>query len=167
MGFRVAVIDLNAEPIHSILLNCQVRIEPARRRYEAAEQERLVDLFGSAERWGQTVRPMLWENVSTVVPGFTGETIVELPVPCSFDMTIAATRYFDALESGDVALSFLFSGTVFHEDQEGNGLRAAPIPWDREAKFRLPVATWKGLLARYYPDTAWLALRNEIFDRLQ
>ena len=68
---------------------------------------------------------MLWENVSTVVPGFTGETIVELPVPCSFDMTIAATRYFDALESGDVALSFLFSGTVFHEDQEGNGRRAA------------------------------------------
>ena len=36
-----------------------------------------------------------------------------------------------------------------------------------EAKFRLPVATWKGLLARYYPDTAWLALRKEVFDRLQ
>jgi hypothetical protein len=46
-------------PIHGIVLRCQVRIEPARRHYTAAEKERLLDLFGTPERWGQTLRPLL------------------------------------------------------------------------------------------------------------
>ncbi len=58
--------------IHAVVLRCQVRIEPARRRYNAAEKDRLLDLFGTPERWGQTLRPLLWTHVSAVVPPFTG-----------------------------------------------------------------------------------------------
>src|SRR6478672_978467 len=101
-------------PIHAVALRCQVRIEPARRRYDAPEQERLSDLFGTPERWGQTLRTMLWTHVSAVVPPFTGSGIVDLPVPCSFDFSLAATKYFDALEEGDMPLCFLFSGTIFY-----------------------------------------------------
>src|SRR5947209_8474335 len=67
-------------PVHAVLLRCQVRIEPARRRYTPAEQQRLLDLFGTPERWGQTLRPMLWTHVSTAVGSFTGSAVVDLAV---------------------------------------------------------------------------------------
>ena len=59
-------------------------------------------------------------------------------------------------------LTFLFSGTVFYNSP----LQVAPIPWDREAKFRLPVHVWRDMMDQYYPNLAWLALRRDIFDRL-
>ena len=114
------------------MLRCQVRIEPARRRYTPAEKERLLDLFGTPERWGQTLRPMLWTHVSAVVPPFEGEAVVDLPVPCSFDFSLAATKYFAALDGGEIPLCFLFSGTIFYEAADG-GLQVAQIPWEKEA----------------------------------
>ena len=42
-------------PIESVLLECQVRIEPTRRQYSPAEQSRLSDLFGEPARWGRDV----------------------------------------------------------------------------------------------------------------
>jgi hypothetical protein len=165
LRFRLRVAEKTATPVHTIVLRCQVRIEPGRRRYTTQEKERLLDLFGTPERWGQTVRPMLWTHAVVSVPSFTGSTEVDLPVPCSFDFSLAATKYFGALEEGDIPLCFLFSGTVFHE-AEGRGLQVAQVPWDREASFRLPAATWRGLMDAYYPNSAWLCLRRDVFDRL-
>src|SRR3954469_15204491 len=111
-------------PIHSIALNCQLRIEPARRRYDPREQQRLLDLFGAPERWGQTLRPLPWTHASVVVRPFEGSTTVDLPVPCSYDFSLAATRYFDALKGGEIPLCLLFSGTIFYEAGE-RGLQVA------------------------------------------
>jgi hypothetical protein len=152
-------------PINAVALRCQVRIEPARRRYEVREKERLLDLFGTPERWGQTLRPMLWTHVNTMVPPFAATTVIDLPVPCSFDFSLAATKYFDALEAGDIPLCFLFSGTVFYETPEG-ALQVRQISWEKEASFRLPAATWRSLMDEYYPNSAWLRLRKDVFDRL-
>ena len=152
-------------PVHSIVLRCQLRIEPGRRRYSATEQDRLLDLFGTPERWGQTLRPMLWTHASTTVPPFTGVGIADLPVPCSYDFCLAATKYFAALEDGDIPLCFLFSGTIFYQNDDGL-LQAAQIAWDREATFSLPAATWHALMEAYYPNSAWLCLRKDVFDQL-
>ncbi len=152
-------------PVHTVALRCQIRIEPARRRYRPEEQQRLLDLFGTPERWGQTLRPMLWTHVSVLVPSFAGSTTVDVPVPCSHDFTLAATKYFDALEEGEIPLCFLFNGTIFYEAEDG-ALRVAQIPWDKEASYRLPAATWKALTELYYPNSAWLCLRKDVFDRL-
>ena len=152
-------------PIHAVALRCQIRIEPARRSYSAAEKDRLRDLFGTPDRWGQTLRPMLWTHVSANLPPFEGEAVADLPVPCSLDFSLAATKYFAALDDGDIPLCFLFSGTVFYETED-RGLQVAQVPWDREAYFRLPAATWKALMELYYPNAAWLRLRKDVFDRL-
>jgi hypothetical protein len=152
------------KPIHSVVLRCQVRIEPTRRSYSTVEKERLRDLFGSSERWGQTVRSMLWTHVSIVVPPFEGSTEVNLPVPCSYDFNLAATKYFAALEGGDLPLCFLFSGTIFYQGVDGT-LQVAQISWEKEADFRLPAATWREMMDHYYPNTAWLCLRKDVFDR--
>lgn len=154
-----------ATAIHSVTLRCQVRIEPARRHYTSAEKERLLDLFGTPERWGQTLRPMLWTHVTSVVPPFEGSRIVELPVPCSSDFTLAATKYFGALDQGEVPLCFLFSGTIFHEGLEGD-LQVEQISWEKEASYRLPASTWHALMEQHYPNMAWLCVRKDVFENL-
>jgi hypothetical protein len=164
---RVSAAPAGPEPVpvHAVALRCQIRIEPARRRYGAPEQERLRDLFDTPDRWGQTLRAMLWTHTSVVVPAFTGETVADLPVPCTYDFNVAATRYFYALEDGEVPLSLLFSGTVFHEAEDG-ALQVSPISWEKEASFRLPVRVWQDMMDLYYPNSAWLCLRKDVFERL-
>ena len=164
---RITALDKdNPSPrIQTIALQCQIRIEPARRQYSTAEQAGLLDLFGEPQRWSQTLKSMLWTHAGLVVPPFEGTTLVDLPVACTFDFTVAATKYFYALEAGTIPIILLFSGTIFHEGPEGL-LATAQIPWDKEARFQLPAAAWRQLMELYYPNSAWLSLRRDVFDRL-
>lgn len=164
--FKLRVSNAKAEePIQTIALRCQIQIEAARRHYSSDEQERLRDLFGEPERWGQTLRSTLWTHTSLIVTHFTGSTVVDLPVPCTFDFNVAAVKYFAGLEGGEVPLCLQFSGTIFYA-AEGSALQAAQIPWNKEAKFRLPVAIWREMINIYYPNIAWLCLRRDVFERL-
>jgi Family of unknown function (DUF6084) len=166
VAFRLRVENRpGEEAIHSIALHAQIQIETPKRRYSTAEQERLLDLFGEPGRWGQTLRPMLWTHADVTVPAFSGSIAVDLPVPCSFDFNLAATKYFYGLSSGEVPLIFLFSGTCFCAGAAGN-LEVGRIPWSKEARFRLPVEAWREMMASYYPSSAWLRVRQDVFDRL-
>ncbi|MGH7867433.1 MAG: DUF6084 family protein, partial [Candidatus Dormibacteraceae bacterium] len=166
LAFKLRITSLPPDQvIHTLSLRCQVQIEPTRRRYEAAEQGKLADLFGAPERWARTVRSLLWMNTSLTVPGFSRSTVVDLQLPCTFDFNIAATKYFHALEAGDIPLCVLFSGTIFYNG-EGDALQVAQIPWDREANFRFPAAVWKQMMDTHYPNTAWLCLERDSFERL-
>jgi len=157
LAFKLRVANANpAETIHTVVLRCQIQIEVARRRYTAEEQERLRDLFGEPERWGQTLRNLLWTNTSAVIPQFTGVTTADLHVPCTFDFSVATTKYFNGL---------MFSGSVFYADSNG-ALNVAPISWDKETKFRLPLKVWKDMMDAFYPNSAWLCLRRDIFEEL-
>ena len=155
----------SSRPVRSLSLNAQIRIVPARRGYEEGDQARLVELFGTPERWGETLRGFLWTNTTLVVPPFQGSTTVELPVSCTYDLEVAAARYFQALGDGDVPLEFLFSGTVFYLDENG-ALRTVQVPWECEAQFRLPLGIWRRAIENHFPGSAWLRLRRDVFDRL-
>ena len=166
LAFRLRVKNAHAdETIHTVVLRCQIQIEVTRRRYTALDQERLHDLFGEPERWGQTLRNLLWTNTSCVIPQFTGATTVDLQVPCTFDFSIATTKYFNSLSDGDIPLFLLFSGSVFYSDASA-ALRVAPISWEKETRFRLPLKVWKDMMDAYYPNSAWLCLRRDIFEEL-
>ena len=156
---------IDDEPIHTLALNCQVQIEPARRHYTSKEQEKLLDLFGEPERWSKTIRPLLWMNTSISVPAFTNTTVVDLPIACSFDFNVATTKYFHALETGDIPVCVLFSGTIFYRG-ENTALQVAQVPWNREANYRIPATLWKEMMDTYYPNSAWLRLERGVFDRL-
>lgn len=155
----------SSESIQSISLNCQLQIQPLGRSYSAMEESRLLDLFGERERWGQTMRPLHWINLVLKVPPFTAETIVDLPLPCSFDFEVAANKFFYGLEQGSVAVNAMFSGTVFFFN-ENHTLQIAQISWDREARFRVPVEVWKAALDAHFPKSAWMRLPRDVFDRL-
>jgi hypothetical protein len=164
LKLRITNLPLEQE-IHTLALRCQVQIEPTRRRYASPEQAKLRDVFGEPERWGRTVRTLLWMNTSVAVPGFRGSTIVDLELPCTFDFNIATTKYLHALEAGDIPLCVLFSGTAFYQSDEST-LQVAQIPWDREANFRFPAAVWQQMMDEHYPNSAWLCLQRDAFDRL-
>jgi hypothetical protein len=154
-----------SESIHTLTLKCQVQIEPAKRRYQAPEQEKLADLFGEPSRWSRTVKPLHWMNTTVAVQGFSDNVLVNLELPCTFDFNVATTKYFHALQDGEIPLCIMFSGTAFYQGLEG-ALQVAQIPWDREAYFRLPVTVWKQMMDAHYPNSAWLSLRRDAFELL-
>jgi hypothetical protein len=164
--FRLRVANADSEEaIQTIVLHTQIRIEATRRRYDAREQERLVDLFGEPERWSKTLQSLLWAHVDVTIPRFSRETVVELPVPCVYDFNLAATKYFYAAENEEIPLLFLFSGTIFYQFPDG-GLQAGQVSWEKEAPFRLPAHVWKQMMDCYYPNGAWLRIDRATFDRL-
>ncbi|MGW1490411.1 DUF6084 family protein [Streptomyces sp. NPDC002402] len=161
--FRLRITASGNARVHALALRCQIRIEPARRGYEPAEADGLADLFGDRSRWGSTLQPVQFAQVSHMVPGFTGETETELAVPCTYDMDVAATRYFNALEAGEVPLLMLFSGTAF---AGAGGFRVEPVPWDREAAFRMPVEVWQEMVEQHFPGCGWIRLPRDTVDAL-
>jgi hypothetical protein len=166
LAFKLRITNADpAETVHSVALRCQIQIEVTRRRYDAEEQEHLRDLFGEPDRWSQTLRNLLWTHVNVNVPPFKGETVVELPVPCTFDFNVGATKYFHGLGDGEVHLCLMFSGTIFYA-AEGEHLQVSPISWEKDASFKLPVKVWREMMDSYYPNSAWLCLRRDLFERL-
>jgi len=162
--FKVRITDAEKQPIHSIALRVQVQIEPVRRRYTPEEQVHLKELFGEPERWSKTVQPLLWTNVSASVSAFDGSIVADVQVPCTFDFNVAVTKYLYGLDAGEIPTTLLFSGTVFHAGRMG--LQIAQIPWDRSASYRLPVQAWKEMMDLYYPNTAWVCLQRDVFEKL-
>jgi uncharacterized protein DUF6084 len=165
LALKLRLTDSGEEPVHAVMLDCQVRIEAPRRRYVPAERERLGELFGDPSRWSQTLRSLLWTHASVNVPPFTGSVLVDLRLPCTYDFNVQVTKYFDSLEDGEVPLTLLFSGSIFFA-APGGALQVERVSWSKEAGYRLPVRVWRDVIDHYYPNTAWLNLHKDVFDRL-
>lgn len=166
LAFKLRITNTDAaQVIQSVALRCQIQIESTHRKYCPEEQAKLRDLFGEPDRWSRTLRGMLWTHTNVMVPQFKESTVVDLPVPCTFDFNVAATKYFAALAEGDVPLNLMFSGTIFYE-AVAEGLQVEQISWDRETKFRLPVRVWQEMMDVYYPNSAWLCLQRDVFEKL-
>ena len=151
--------------VRSVALNVELRLAATRRRHDAREERRLVELFGPVEQWGRSLTTLHWATTTLQVPPFTGSALVDLHVPCTYDLEVTASKYLDALADGTVPLEFLFSGTVFYAGS-GGLLQVARIDWESEAAYDLPVAVWREMMDRHFPDSSWLRLRRDQFDRL-
>jgi hypothetical protein len=165
MSFVLRIAETSGQKVDAIALRCQIRIEPARRRYSDAEAERLNDLFGETRRWADTLKPLQFATVSVMVPGFSGSTEFDLPVMLSYDLEIGSARYFAGLDAGEVPLLLLFSGTVFAVT-EGR-LQVQQVPWSKEVSYRLPVTVWREAIDVHFPNSAWIRMTRETLDELQ
>jgi hypothetical protein len=164
MTLQLRIAETTGQRIDAIALRCQIRIEPARRKYSAQEAEQLNDLFGDTARWADTLKPMQFTTVSTMVPGFAGNVEVSLPVPFTYDLEIGSARYFTGLEDGEIPLLLLFSGTVFSVN-EGR-LQIEQIPWSKEAHFRVPLSVWREAIDAHFPDSGWIKVSNSVLTEL-
>ena len=165
LSLILRISETNGQRIEAIALRCQIRIEPARRRYSAAEAERLNDLFGDTERWADTLKPMQFSTVATMVPGFSGAIEVDLPIPFTYDLEVGSARYFDSLEAGEIPLLLLFSGTVFTVID--GRMQVQQVPWSKEATYRLPVSVWREAIDAHFPNSAWIKMSRQTLEDLQ
>ena len=153
------------ETIQSVILQAQIQIQAPGRSYNESEKPKLIDLFGTPDQWGTTLRARLWTLSNTTVRSFAGSTEAVLPVPCSFDLNVAGTKYFYALDGGEVPLLFLFSGTIFYAAPDGH-LQVQQISWNKECTYSMPVSVWQKMMDEHYPNTAFLTLERDVFNRL-
>jgi hypothetical protein len=164
LTFSLTITERSGVRVHAIALRCQIRIEPHRRRYSAAEAQRLHDLFGDPSRWAETVKPIQLATVTTMVPTFTAVTETDVQVPCTYDLEVASARYLQGLDDGTIPLLLLFSGTVFVAN--GDSFSVELVPWSAEASYRLPVSVWQELVDIHFPNSAWLRCSRQTLDEL-
>jgi hypothetical protein len=165
MLFSASVSDRSGYEIQSIALTVQVMIDPAKRGYDPETRARLAELFGPPASWAPSTSGLAWARVSTAVPGFTGMTPFGIEVPCTYDLEVAATKYFYAVRDRSVPLSFHFNGNVFFRGR-GDRLQVVPVPWSATAQYRMPVARWRAMIAEHYPGGGWIRVDDETLDAL-
>jgi hypothetical protein len=165
MTLRLRIAETTGAKVAAIALRCQIRIEPQRRRYSAEEADHLHDLFGDTDRWADTVKPIQLATLSTMVPSFTGSITHDLPLPCTYDLEIASTKYFSALEDGVIPLLLLYSGTIF--GVEDGRMAVHQVSWSKESAFPLPVPVWREMVDRHFPDSAWFRVNLDTMAALR
>jgi hypothetical protein len=163
--FSLRAAEPTGREVYTVALSSQIHIDPGLRSHDPETRELLVDLFGTPERWAATTTSIVWAEVDRLVPSFTGATEFELPVPCTYDLEVTASKYLYALPDGEVPLSFHFSGRIFYRGDDGR-LQVVMAPWST-ATFRLPVATWKKMIDLHYPGSSWIRVNAETLERLQ
>ena len=160
------ITEAAGREVYMVALSIQLMIDPARRRYDNATRERLVELFGAPERWAVTTRSLVWSHLDVVVPAFTGSTTVSVPIACHYDLELAAAKYLHSLPDGEAPLALHFNGMIYYPDANGR-LQMVLIPWSKSIDFRMPVSVWRETIDHYYPSTAWIAVGSETYESLQ
>jgi hypothetical protein len=162
---RLRITESSGAKIDAIALRTQIQLEVQRRRYTTGESALLEELFGSPARYADTLKPMLWTHVSTMVLSFDEETEVELHVPCSYDFEVAAHKYLASLQDGIIPLNLQFSGTAFVE--RAGTVMPQFVPWSCETRYALPVSVWREAVDASFPNCAWIRVDRDLFDELR
>lgn len=166
MLFRLRVEEPGGHDVFTIALGAQIHFDPGKRTYDPATRAELIDLFGEPERWAATTRSFMWRKVDVLVPSFRDAVELDLPVPCDYDLEVAATKLVYALPDGEVPISMHFSGTVMYRGPDGR-VQITQIPWERSASYRLPVAAWRAMIAHHYPHSGWIRLHEDTLAALR
>ncbi len=166
VSLDLQISEPTGRSVYMIALRIQLMLEPARRSYDARARAALEELFGAPERWALTTRPLLWSQLDVLVGPFTSQTVVEVPIPCSYDLELAAVKYLHALDAGFAPAAAHFNGTVYYRGEDGR-IQIVLVPWTKSIGFHMPVAVWREAIGQHYPGTAWLAVRERTLERLR
>lgn len=171
MLFETVATESTGAEIQSIALTSQLMIEPAQRGYDEDTRELLAELFGRSGGPGRvtSTSALAWARVAATVSGFRSRTRFALEVPCTYDLEVAAAKYFYALADGEVPLTFHFNGNVFFYSDGAAAdrrLQVAPIWWTTSASYRMPVAAWRAMIEAHYPDGGFIRVSDETLRKL-
>jgi hypothetical protein len=160
--FRLRIKDGSAREVYTVALNALIQLEAIQRAHDDDTRDRLRDVFGDPERWGDTARAVLWAKQDVLVPSFTGSTTFDLQVPCNADLELATARWFEAVEDGVAPLAFHFTGSVLYRGEEDR-MQLTRVPWHATAQFRLPVEIWRNAVG----GGGVVRVSRNTFDALQ
>lgn len=166
MVFDLQIMNgVENEEIYAVGLKSQIRIEAIHRTYNEETRRRLREVFGKSERWNENLKSLYWKQMTVPVPRFTGQTVVEVPLECSEDLSASVGKYLYAIEDGEVPLTFIFKGSVFYKGSEDT-IQVTPVPWEKETSYNMPISLWDNLRETYFPNNKWLPVPHELFDKL-
>lgn len=151
--------------VHAITLTAQVMLEPARRRYDDVQRAALSDLFGEPGRWPATTHAFLWTFVGATLHGFSGTATFALPIPCTADLELSASRYIDALGEGEIPIALHFSGRVLYAG-DGGRIQVAHIGWDTMARHALDFGVWRRMIHHHHGDMRFVRLHRDTLAAL-
>jgi len=166
LRFEMSVYEPTDRPIYAISIKAQINFDPARREYDAATREDLIELFGIPERWPSTTRSFLWCHASTVVHSFTGATTFGLEVPCTSDLEVTAARYVSALPDGEVPITMHFTGRVLYQGPQRQ-VQAVHLPWSTSASYRMPVDVWRKMMKNHHGESGFVLLHVDTLAALK
>ena len=162
--FRMRMHETSGGTVHAVALRAQIRVEPARRTYDSAEEERLYELFDIPKRWGSTCKAFLLAHTGITVTAFEGSTEFDLPMVCTYDFEVIGTKYLHNVRQGDIPLEFQFAGSIFTKGE--TGFAAEPVGWNKDVAFKMPAQVWHDCMDVYFPGSGWIRLRKDLVDRL-
>ena len=172
MLFSAQVTEPNGADVQSIALTAQVMIDPALRGYEPETRERLAELFGPPANWAPSTSGLAWARVAAAVPSFRDRAVFGLEVPCTYDLEVAAAKYFYSVTDGTIPLTFHFNGNVFYwsgsagDPSAERRLSVVPVSWTNSAQYRMPVSAWRAMMAEHYPGGGWIRLADDTLEAL-
>ena len=163
---RVTNTDAGA-PVHNVMLKCQIRIEPTRRHlWPHRSTICSSDLFGTPERWGQTLQSILWTHSNILVPGIRDANAWSSFRFLAASISISLRRNISTASKTAKFRSFSCSAARSFIATPSDDLQIDQIAWTKESAYRLPVRVWRSMMDHYYPQTTWLCLRRDAFDEL-
>ena len=109
----------------------------ARRRAGGVGEAR--DLFGEPSRWGETLNPLQLATSARPSPGSRARPRAALPVPLTYDLDIAATKYFHGLsldELGSESGRPVAAAVLRHGFERGPvGVQVGFVSWNEEGEY--------------------------------
>ena len=131
-----------------------------RRRYDDADARAAGRALRRARALGATTtQPVLWRRSTCSCRRSRGTTEFTARVPAP--TTSRWPRRSTSTPAGRRgAAGFHFSGRILYRGDDGR-LQVVLVPWSCSAAFRLPVATWREMIARHYPDGGWMRLQTD------
>ncbi|HEY1479129.1 MAG TPA: DUF6084 family protein [Gaiellales bacterium] len=163
--FKLRAREPAGREVYMVALSTQIQIDPGLRSHDSDTRALLVDLFGTPDRWAATTTSIVWARVESLLPSFSSQVELSLPVPCTYDLEVASAKYLDALPDGEVPLSFHFSGRIFYRGGDGR-LQIVLTPWT-SASYRLPVSVWRRMIDLHYPGSGFVRLGDETLRALR
>ena len=161
LRFALRDRDAGGAPIRSVAAR---RADPDRRApaplRRGASRSGWSSCSASRERWGTTLRTLLWTRTTLVVPAVHGrDRRSTLDVPCTYDLEVAAAQLpRRAARTARCRSSSCSAARVFYAGADGRLQTARHLAGTSEAEYRLPVACGARRWTRYFPGSAWLRL---------
>ena len=87
-------------------------------------------------------------------------------MPCTYDLEVAAAKYLYTLPDGEAPLSFHFTGIGAATAATRGQLQVVLVPWTCSADWRMPVATWREMMERHYPNGGCVRLHADTLAAL-
>jgi cytochrome c-type biogenesis protein CcmE len=114
-------------------------------------------------------QPAQWYGKGLQLHGFVVDGTIEKR-PDSLD-------YRFRIKNGDAAVLATYTGTLPDTFKDGSevvlkgklgpgGFQVEPVPWDREAAFRMPVTAWREMVEQHFPGCGWIRLPRDTMDAL-